>query len=66
MPSLILCGQSIDNNCGIILNFGLLWQRSKCTESPVYQLFLYFLFLTYMSQIKFPYFSESPYFSCNW
>ena len=28
--------------------FGLLWQRSKCTESPVHQLFQYFLFWTCM------------------
>ena len=36
-------------------------QRSKCAESPIYQLFLYFLFWTCMSEIKF-----RPYFSLNW
>ena len=52
---------SIDDNCGIIFNFGLLWQRSKCIENPVYQLFLYFLFWTYMYEIK-----CRPHFSFTW
>ena len=26
----------IDKNCGRLLNVGLLWQRSKCAESPIY------------------------------
>ena len=34
-------------------NFGLLGQRSKCAESPIYQLFPYFLYWTCMSEIKF-------------
>ena len=28
-------------NCGGRFNFGLLWQRSKCAENPIYQLFRY-------------------------
>ena len=36
----------MDLNCGSLLNFGLLWQRSKCGESPIYQLSPYFLFWT--------------------
>ena len=45
----------------LIFNFGLLWQRRKCTESPVYQLFMYFLFWTSMSENK-----SRPYFPFNW
>ena len=52
---------SIDLNCGSLSNFGLLWQRSKCAESPIYQLFPYLLFWTCMSEIKF-----RPHFSLNW
>ena len=33
-------------NCGGRLNFGLLWQRSKCAENPIYQLFRYISYLT--------------------
>ena len=46
---------------GGLLNFGLLWQRSKCTESPIYQLLPYFLFWTCMSEITF-----RSYSSLNW
>ena len=35
-----------------VLNFELFLQRSKCTKNPVYQLFVYFLFLICMSEIK--------------
>ena len=50
---------STDYNCESFLNFGLLWQRSKCAESPMYQLFPYFLFWTCMSEIKSRHFSRS-------
>ena len=40
------------------MNFGAL---NKCTENPVYQLFLYFLFWTCMSEIK-----SCLSFSFNW
>ena len=33
-------------NCGGRFNFGLLWQRSKCAENPIYQLFRYISYLT--------------------
>ena len=52
---------SIDKNCESLLNFGLMWQQSKCAESDIYQLFLYFLSWTCMSEIKF-----RLYFSLNW
>ena len=49
---------SIDQNCGSLLNFGLLWQHRKCTESPSYSRI--FLCWTCMSEIIF-----RPYFSLN-
>ena len=52
---------SIDYNCVNLLNFGSLWERSKCAESPIYQLFLYLLFWTSISEIK-----SRPYFSFLW
>ena len=56
----LLRDMSIDKNYGSILNFGLRWQGSKCTDNPIYQLFPYFLFWTFMSEIKY-----LPYFSFN-
>ena len=43
------------------MNFVSLWQRSKCAETPIYQLLPNFLFWTCMSEIKY-----RPYFSFNW
>ena len=46
--------------CGSF-KFWLLWQRNKCTENPIDQLLLYYLFWTCMSEIK-----SRPYFSFTW
>ena len=40
----------LDKNSGSLLNLGLLWQRRKFAESPIDQLFSYFLFLTCMAE----------------
>ena len=34
----------MDYNCGSLLNVALLWQRRKAAESPIYQVFPYFLY----------------------
>ena len=41
------------SNMSIIRDFELLWQRGKIAESPVYQLVLYFLFRTCVSDTKY-------------